>query len=129
MIRPAVLALLVSAAASAALAQTPPLPSAADIVAQQQANLNRFQAQLQANQLSQLRRRNDAALASPDPDVQVQALVRRQRIQQQIDQNTALQQQMLRPGSNPSDLTSRLQQYQAQIQQLERQPAAAPPPD
>ena len=129
MIRPAVLALLVSAAASAALAQTPPLPSAAEIVAQQQANLNRFQAQLQANQLSQLRRRNDAALASPDPDVQVQALVRRQRIQQQIDQNTALQQQMLRPGSNPSDLTSRLQQYQAQIQQLERQPAAAPPPD
>jgi hypothetical protein len=124
MIQSAVLTVLVSAAASAAFAQTPPLPSAAQIVAQQQANLNRFQAQLQANQLSQLRRQNDAALASPDPDVQVQALIRRQQIQQQIDQNTDLQQRLLRPDSNPSDLTSQLQQYQAQIQHI--RPATSP---
>jgi lipoprotein-anchoring transpeptidase ErfK/SrfK len=125
MIRSVVLALLVSAG-SAAFAQTPPLPPAAQIVAQQRANLNRFQAQLQANQLSQLRRQNDAALASPDPDVQVQALIRRQQIQQQIDQNTDLQQRMLRPGSNPSDLSSQLQQYQAQIQHIRPAPAPGP---
>lgn len=117
----AVLALLIAAAASAALAQTPPL-SPGEIVAKQQADLNRFQATLQANQLAQLQRQNDAALSSPNPNVQVPALVQRQQIQQQIDQNTELQQRMLRPGSNPSDISSQLQQYQSQIQQLQPPP-------
>jgi lipoprotein-anchoring transpeptidase ErfK/SrfK len=114
----AVLALLIAAAATPVLAQTP-LPSPGQIVAQQQADLNRFQAQVQANQLSQLQRQNTAALSSPSPEVQSQALIQRQQIQQQIDQNNAVQQQMLRPGANASDISSQLQQSGAQIQHLQ----------
>jgi hypothetical protein len=121
MIRPVVLALFAAATATSALAQAH-IPTPGEIVAKQQADLNRFQATLQANDLAQLQRRNDAALSSPNPDVQVQALVQRQQIHQQIDQNMELQQRMLRPGSNPSDISSQLRQYQAQIQQLQPPP-------
>ena len=119
----AVLALLLAAAATPALpgvvrAQTAG-PTPGQIVSQEQVNLNQFQAQLQAEQLSQLQRQNTAALVSPDPVAQTQALAQRQQIQQQIDQNTAVQERMLTPGANPSDISSQLQQYQAQIQQLQ----------
>jgi Spy/CpxP family protein refolding chaperone len=55
-------------------------------------------------------------------------MVRQQQIQQQIDQNTALQQQMLSPQSDPADVNARLKQYDAQIQQLQQQPAPLPAP-
>jgi hypothetical protein len=130
MARPtALVLLLLLASAAPALpgavrAQTPG-PTPGQIVSQQQANLNQFQAQLQANQLQQLQRQNTVALQQPDPTQQAQAAARQQQIQQQIDQNTALRQQMLAPQSNPSDVNSRLQQYDAQIQQLQQQ---VPPP-
>ncbi|MEI9889345.1 MAG: hypothetical protein WDN45_00690 [Caulobacteraceae bacterium] len=121
-------ALLFAAAATPALCQTAG-PSPGQIVAQQQANLNQFQAQLQANQLQQLQRQNTLALQQPDPGVQTQALVRQQQLQQQIDQNMALRQQMLRPDASATDINSRLQQYNAQIQQLQarRSPALIRP--
>ncbi len=122
----AVLTLLFAAAATTALAQTPG-QTPGEIVAQQQAALNQFQAQLQANQLQQLQRQNAAALATPDPGVQAQAMIQRQQIQQQIDQTTALQQRMAAPDSNPSDISSQLRQYDAQIQQLQTAPAPIRP--
>lgn len=122
----AVLALLIAAVATPALAQTPG-QTPGEIVAQQQAALNQFQAQLQANQLQQLQRQNAAALPSPDPGVQAQAAVRQQQIQQQIDQTKALQQRMAAPGSNPSDISSQLRQYDAQIQQLQAAPTPIRP--
>jgi hypothetical protein len=120
-----VLALLFAAAATPALAQVAG-PTPGQIVAQQQVDLNRFQAQLQANQLQDLQRQNNAALTSPSPGAQAQAAIQRQQIQQQIDQNQAVQQQMVRPGVSPADISSQLQQYNAQIQQL--QPQAVPQP-
>jgi hypothetical protein len=117
--------LLIAAAAGMALAQTPG-PTPGEIVAKQQADLNRFQVQMQSDQLQQLQRQNIPALS--DPGMQTQALIRQQQITQQIDQNTALQQQMNRPGSSPSDISSQLQQYGAQIQDLQRQRALQPTP-
>jgi hypothetical protein len=96
-------------------------PTPGEIVAKQQADLNRFQAQMQSDQLQQLQRQNVPALS--DPNVQTQALIRQQQITQQIDQNTALQQRMNVPNANPSDISSQLQQYGGQIQQLQQQPA------
>jgi hypothetical protein len=120
------IALLLAAAAA------PALPSAAwaqvagptpgQIVAQQQANQNQFQAQLQANQLQQLQRQNSATLPQTDPNLQAQAAARQQQIQQQIDQNNALRQQMLTPGADSADVRARLQQNGAQIQQLQQTP-------
>jgi hypothetical protein len=89
---------------------------------QSQARLNQLQAQMQAGQLQQLQRQNTLALTQPDPAVQSQAMVRQQQIQQQVDQNLALQQQMARPQANASGLTSQLQQYGDQIQQLQQTP-------
>jgi hypothetical protein len=126
MARSTVLALLLLAATAApALAQTAG-PTPGQIVSQQQANLNRFQLQLQASQLQQMQRQNTVGLQQPDPAVQSRAIIRQQQIQQQIDQNTALQQQTLSPQSNPSDVNARLQQYNAQIEQLQRQPVPLP---
>ncbi len=120
----AVLALLLAAAAPAipslVWAQTPG-PTPGQIVAQQQADQNRFQAQLQANQLQQLQRQNTANLPQPNPAVQADAAIRQQQIQQQIDQNTALQQQMSSPSASAADVHARLQQDDAQIQQLQQQ--------
>ena len=103
-------------------------PTPGQIVSQQQANLNRFQLQLQANQLQQMQRQNTVSLQQPDLGVQTQALVRQQQLQQQIDQTTALQQQVLSSQSNPSDVNARLQQYDAQIQSLQRQAVPLPGP-
>ena len=113
--------LLLAAAAAPALAQTPGA-SPGQIVSQTQANLNQFQAQIQASQLQQLQRQNTLTLQQPDPGLQTQALARQQQIQQQIDQNMAVQQQMLRPNTDPTDVNSQLQQNNAQIQQLQRAP-------
>jgi hypothetical protein len=117
-----------------AAAATPAVPSAVwaqvagpspdQILAKQLANQNRFQAQLQADQLDQLQRRNRANLQQSDPNLQAQAAIRQHEIQQQIDQNEALRQQMLTPGVDPGDVRARLQQNNAQIQRLEQ----APPP-
>lgn len=112
---------LLGALATPALAQTAG-QTPGEIVNQTQANLNRFQAQLQASQLQHLQRQNTLTLQQPDPGVQAQALVRQQQIQRQIDQNMVVQQRMLRPDANPTDITSQLRQYNAQIQQLERAP-------
>jgi len=125
MARSIALALLLAASVGPALAQTAG-PTPGEIVAQQQANLNRFQLQLQANQLQQLQRQNAAALQQPDPTVQAQAMARRRQIQQQIDQNSALQQQTQWPQSNPTDVGARLQQYDAQIESLRRQAIPIP---
>ncbi len=119
--------LLLAFAGAPALAQTAG-PTPGQIVAQSQARLNQFQAQMQAGQLQQLQRQNTLALQQPDPGVQAQALVRQQQIQQQVDQNLALQQQALRPQADPSSLTSQLQQYGDQIQQLQRAPVPQPGP-
>ena len=113
------LALLLAAVAAPAFAQTAG-PTPGQIVAQQQADQNRFQAQLQANQLQDLQRQNNAAIPQTDPNLQAQAAARQQQIQQQIDQNTALQQQMATPNTNPADVRARLQQNGAQIQQLQQ---------
>jgi hypothetical protein len=125
--RRAVPALLLTFAAvpTGLLAQTPG-PTPGQIVSQTQANLNKFQLQLQASQLQQLQRQNSLALQRPDPNVQAQAMVRQKQIEQQIDQNAALQQQALSPQSSPSDINARLQQYNAQIQQLQQQQAVPP---
>ncbi len=123
MFRFAASALLFAVVATPALAQTPG-PTPGQIVSQQQADLNRFQAQLQAEQLQQMQRQNTAALPQAGPNAQAQAAIRQQQIQQQIDQNTALQQQMNRPDANPGGINAQLQQYNAQIQQLQQQPAA-----
>ena len=120
-------AFLLAAAAPPALAQTAG-PTPGQIVSQTQANLNRFQLQLQANQLQQMQRQNTLSLQQPDFGVQAQAMARQQQIQQQIDQNVALQQQTLSPQSNPSDVNARLQQYDAQIQSLQRQAVPQPGP-
>lgn len=119
--RLAVSALLIAAAATPVLAQTPG-PTPAQIVTQQQVELNRFQAQLQAEQLQQMQRQNLAVLPQADPNTQAEALARHQQIQQQIDQNAALQQQMNRPDSNPAGINAQLQLYSTQIQQLKQQP-------
>lgn len=126
MIRSALAALLLAALAVPALAQVAG-PTPGQIVAQQQANQNQFQAQLQANQLQQLQRQNSAALQQPDPNAQAQAAARQLQIQQQIDQNTALQQQLSRPDSNAADVRARLQQNGADIQQLQQGQAAPAP--
>jgi len=112
---------LILAAATPALAQAPQ-PTVGEIVARQQAAQNQFQAQLQANQLSQLQRQNNAAITSPFPGAQAQAAIQRQQIQQQVDQNMALQQQMLSANANPADINAQLKQYDAQIQHLQQQP-------
>lgn len=114
------LAMLMAAAAAPAVAQTPG-PTPGQIVSQQQINQNRFQAQLQAEQLQQLQRQNSVTLQQPDPSVRALAAVRQQQIQQQIDQNMALQQQMAQPQTNPNDVKARLQQSGARIQQLQQQ--------
>ena len=123
----AVLALLFAAVSAPAFAQTAG-PTPGQIVAQSQARLNQFQAQMQAGQLQQLQRQNTLALQQPDPGVQVQAMVRQQQIQQQVDQNIALQQQMVQPQANASSLTSQLQQYGDQIQRLQQAPVPQPVP-
>ena len=115
----ALLALLLTAGASPGLAQTAG-PTPGEIVAQQQANQNRFQARLQASQLQDLQRQNSVNLQLPDPNLQAQAAVRQRQIQQEIDQNTALQQQMASPGANADDAKARLQQNGAQIQHLQQ---------
>jgi hypothetical protein len=107
------LAFALSAVALPALAQT-------YVPGQAQANLNQFQSQLQASQLQHLQQQNNAALSSPNPGIQAQAQVRQQSLQQQIDQSNALQQQMLSPHANPTDINARLQQNQSQIQPLEQ---------
>jgi len=104
-------------------------PTPGQIVSQQQANQNRFQAQLQAEQLQQLQRQNSVTLQQPDPNLQTQAAIRQQQIQQQIDQNTALQQQMLSPSASPADIHARIQQNDAQIRRLEQQQQAVSPAD
>jgi hypothetical protein len=116
-----VLAMLSAAVATPVLAQVAG-PTPGQIVAQQQANQNQFQAQLQANQLQDLQRQNTANLQQPDPNLQAQAQIRQQQIQQQIDQNNALRQQMSTPEANPNDVKARLQQNGAQIQQLQQPP-------
>jgi hypothetical protein len=120
----AVLALLLTAAvplaARPALAQSAG-PTPGEIVAKQLADQNRFQAQLQANQLQDLKRQNDVARQLPDPNLQAQAAVRARDIQQQIDQNTVLRQQMQTPSADPADVKARLQQDDARIQQLQQQ--------
>jgi hypothetical protein len=123
------LAVLLSlAAAPPALAQVAG-PTPGQIVAQQQANQNRFQAQMQANQLQDLKQRNTVELQNQvDPNLQAESAVRRQQIQQQIDENTALQQQMSSPGSNPADAQARLQHGDVQIQQLQQQQRTVPLP-
>jgi len=121
------LALLLASAGAPALAQTSG-PTPGQIVAQSQARLNQFQAQMQAGQLQQLQRQNSLALTQSDPGVQAQALVRQQQIQQQVDQNIALQQQLARPQTDASSLTSQLQQYGDQIQQLQQTPVPQPAP-
>jgi hypothetical protein len=121
-----VLALLLAVTAAPALAQTPG-PTPGQIVAQQQAHQNQFQAQLQANQLQDLQRQNNAAMTSPNPGVQTQALIQRQQIQQQIDQNTALQQRMSAPDANPNDVHARLQQNGVEIDHLRQQPVPTVP--
>jgi len=120
----AALVLLFAALACPALAQVAG-PTPGEIVARQQAYQNQFQAQLQADQLQHLQQQNAGALATPDPGVQAQAAVRQQQIQQQIDQNAALQQRMAAPDSSPTDISSQLQQYNAQLQQLQQTPAPA----
>jgi hypothetical protein len=107
-------------AATPVLAQTAG-PTPGEIVAKQQADQNRFQAQLQANQLQDLKRQNDVARQLPDPSLQAEAAARARDIQQQIDQNTALRQQMQTPSANPADVKARLQQDDARIQQLQQQ--------
>lgn len=128
-----VIALLLPVAAApaltgAALAQVAG-PTPGQIVNQQQINQNRFQAQLQAEQLQQLQRQNSVNLQQPDPNVRADAAIRQQQIQQQIDQNTALQQRMLAPSANPADIHARIQQDNVQIQQLQQQQQAASPAD
>jgi hypothetical protein len=120
-----VLALMLAAAAAPALAQVAG-PTPGQIVAQQQANQNQFQAQLQANQLQDLQRQNRANVLQPDPNLQAQAAARQQQIQQQIDQNAALQQQMSTPSANPNDVKARLQQNGAEIQHLQQTPLPNP---
>jgi hypothetical protein len=119
------LALLLAALAAPAFAQVPG-PTPGEIVAQQQAHQNQFQAQLQAEQLQHLQQQNNAAMTSPIPGVQTRAAIQRQQIQQQIDQNMALQQRMAAPDSNPTDINSQLQQYNAHIQQLQGAPIPQP---
>jgi hypothetical protein len=127
MLRLASLVLAAAILAGPALAQTPG-PTPGQIVNQQQINQNRFQAQLQAAQLQQLQRQNSVPLQQADPNVRAEAAVRQQQIQQQIDQNTALQQQMRAPGTDPADVRERLQSDDVQIRQLQqRQQAAARP--
>jgi hypothetical protein len=129
MIRPVLTALLLAAAASPALAQVAG-PTPGQIVNQQLINQNRFQAQLQAEQLQQLQRQNSVNLIQPDPSLKAEAAVRQQQIEQQIDQNSALQQQMARPDANPADVRARLQQNNALIQQLRQtQPSVSSPAD
>jgi hypothetical protein len=124
--KPALLALLLAASTGPALAQVAG-PTPDQIVAQQKANQNRFQARLQASQLQDLQRQNSVNLQLPDPNLQAQAAVRREQIQQEIDQNTVLQQQMSAPGANADDAKARLQQNGAQIQHLQQtQPAPQP---
>jgi hypothetical protein len=123
----AVLALLLAASAPPALAQTAG-PTPGQIVSQQQANLNRFQAQLQADQLQQLQRQNSVNLQQPDPNARADAAVRNWEIQKQIDQNTALRQQMAAPGVDPADIHARIQLDAARIQQLEQQAPLPLPP-
>jgi hypothetical protein len=118
--------LLLAAAAPPALAQVAG-PTPGQIVNQQQINLNRFQAQLQAEQLQQLQRRNSVSLQQADPNARAEAAVRQQQIQQQIDQNTALQQQMRWPGASTADVHARLQQNDVQIRQLEQRQSVPPP--
>ncbi len=88
---------------------------------QAQANVNQAQLQMQANQIQQLQRQNTAALSQPDPALRTQALVRQQQLQTEASQNLALQQQALTPGANPADLTPRLQDSGARLQQLQQQ--------
>jgi hypothetical protein len=117
----AVLALLLTAAVSGPVWAQTAGPTPGEIVAKQQADQNRFQAQLQANQLQDLKRQNDVARQLPDPNLQAEAAVRARDIQQQIDQNTALRQQMQTPSASPADVKARLQQDDARIQQLQQQ--------
>lgn len=130
MIRAAFLALFAMALLGSAIpdslwAQTPG-PTPDQIVRQQQADLNRFQSQLQADQLQQLQRQNSVNLQQPDPNARAQAAERQWEIQKQIDQTTALQQQMSTPSANPADVHARLQQNGAQIDQLQQQPVPSP---
>ncbi len=121
MSRLATLALIAVLAAPAARAQT-------YVPGQAQANLNQYQAQVQADQLQQLQRQNTQGLQQPDPGAQMQAVVRQQQIQQQVDANIALQQQMLSPQGNPADASARLQQSGAAIQSLQQPQVLAPAP-
>jgi hypothetical protein len=113
-----------------ALAQTydfTPAPGGGTVgLAQTQANLNQMQVQLQASQLQAMQRQTTLGPQTSDPGVQAQAMIRRQQIQQQIDQNTALQQQMLSPYADPRAVGERLRQSGAEIQQL--QAPAVPQP-
>ncbi len=113
----ALLAALFAAGAAAAQTYVP---------GQAQANVNQYQAQMQADQLQQLQRQNTQSLQQPNADVQAQALVRQQQIQQQIDQNMALQQQLLSPQANAADVADRLQQNGADIQHLQSPTAIQP---
>jgi hypothetical protein len=116
--------------ATPALAQTydfTPAPGGGTAgLAQTQANLNQMQAQLQASQLQAMQRQNTLGLQTPDPGAQAQALAQRQQIQRQIDQNTALQQQMLSPSANPRAIGDRLRQSGAEIQQMQAAPVPQP---
>jgi hypothetical protein len=116
--------LLIAATAVPAVAQTAG-PTPGEIVAKQTADQNRFQAQLQANQLQQLQQRNNVDLQRDNnPGLQGEAAVRRQQIQQEIDQNTALQQRMSTPSSNPDDVRARLEQNGVRINELQQQQPA-----
>jgi hypothetical protein len=118
--RTLLLALAIVTASVPAVAQTAG-PTPGEIVGKQIADQNRFQVQLQANQLQQLQQRNNVDLQTANPGLQADALVRRQQIQQEIDQNTALQQRMSTPSSNPDDVRARLQQNGVRIQDLQQQ--------
>ena len=94
MIRIAAIAVIAALTAGAARAQT-------YVPGQAQANLNQYQAQVQADQLQQLQRQNTQGLQQPDPGAQALAIARQQQIQQQVDANIALQQQLLSPQGQP----------------------------
>lgn len=116
-IAPAVLVLAL--AATPALAQT-------YVPGQSQARLNQFQLQMQSDQLQQLQRQNAPGLSSPNPGARMQALQRQQTVQQQLDQTSALAQQMQAPLADPNAVNARLQQNGDQIQQLQPPPAIPP---
>ena len=115
-------------AAFAVLAALAAAPAGAQTydAAKSQQRLNAFQLQIQSDQLQQLQRRNAVGLSQTDPVIQMQAAQRQQSIQQQIDQTTALGQQMQAPRAAPAAISARVQQNGDQIQHLQQAPPIPP---